>query len=422
MRRAMVAATLLAFTTASVSAADALQPARALPPGSVLVSAGDTGAAGDRSSYGSSISDDGRYVAFESVATNLVSTPTHGPNVFLRDTVTGTTTLISHNVTGVQADAGSRRPDISGNGRWVVFESHAHDLVRNGPQHYRNVFLYDIRTDTTSVVSRSVTGGQVNRESGIRVNAITTHGRFVVFESYASNLVRGDTYDGRNDIYTYNTKTHHTTRVSQSPTGRDANDSSGGSTISADGSQVVFDSFASNLTAGDTHSADVFGYDPSTRRIRRISQTPSGVDGNGDSGSSAVSDNGRYIAYGSDATNLVPGDGNQAGDVDVYDRHTRRTTLVSRYNTGRSRTGSAPVVSGDGHYVAYLANDDGQWRVFNLRTTRYALLFRWLGIADTANFDYRLRDDGREVSFTTLDGLVAGDTNTVGDVYEAQKP
>ncbi len=135
MRRRITMATALVAIAALPALASAVAQARrmTLPPGSSLVSVGPTGTSGDKSSYGSSISDDGRYVAFESVATNLVPTPTHGPNVFLRDTVTGTTTLVSHNLAGVQADAGSRRPDISGNGRWIAFESHAHDLVATDP-------------------------------------------------------------------------------------------------------------------------------------------------------------------------------------------------------------------------------------------------------------------------------------------------
>ncbi len=79
-------------------------------------------------------------------------------------------------------------------------------------------------------------------------------------------------------------------------------------------------------------------------------------------------------------------------------------------------------MSGDGRYVVCHADDDNQWRIFNVRTTRYALLFRWLGIASTDGFDPRPRHDGREVSFTTLDPFLPSDTNTVGDVYVTRKP
>ena len=215
---------------------------------------------GQQSQRWGAISAGGRYVAFASDATNLVFSDTNNKrDVFVRDLQTSTTTRVSLNAAGVQGNKESSWPSISADGRFVAFLSIATNLVPGGASGLGDVFIRDRQNGTTMLVSAHCTGGGIPHaaNSYSLAPAISADGRFVAFRSYASNLVSGDT-NNHPDVFVFDRITHAIHRVSLG-IGSQANSNSYEPQISADGHFVTFDSFASNLVAGDSNGkTDVF--------------------------------------------------------------------------------------------------------------------------------------------------------------------
>jgi Tol biopolymer transport system component len=169
-------------------------------------------------------------------------------------------------------------------------------------------------------VSVDSAGNQAN--NGSLAPAISANGRFVAFGSLADNLVPGDT-KGQTDIFVHDRKTGATTRVSVGSAGNQGNNGSGGSAITANGRYVAFSSDADNLVPGDTNGeTDAFVHDRRTGATERVSIDSAGDQANLPSYSTAISANGRFVAFWSDANNLVPGDTNGQTDAFVHDRKT----------------------------------------------------------------------------------------------------
>jgi tricorn protease-like protein len=284
------------------------------------VSVSSGGVQANNESWRSSISSDGRYVAFQSSASNLVSGDTNNQqDIFVRDRQTGETTRVSVATDGTPANWDCYNPSISADGRYVAFESVANNLVPDGSGIlYNNIYVRDRQSGQTSRVSVSVSGGQAIGSSN---NAfISADGRFVVFESWATNLVTDDTNDA-NDIFVRDRQMGQTTRVSVSSTGAQANGYSWTPVISADGRYVAFRSEATNLVSGDTNDRqDIFVRDRQTGQTTRVSLAVNGAQANRDSLNPAISGSGRYVAFNTEATNLVSGDTNGVQDVFVHDR------------------------------------------------------------------------------------------------------
>jgi Tol biopolymer transport system component len=294
-----------------------------------LVSKNSAGDQGNTYSVYPSVSADGRYVAFMSGATNLVYADTNGvADIFVRDRQTGTTTRVSRNSAGVEGNDGSFSPSISGDGRYVAFPSDATNLVAGDTNGVSDIFVRDRNTGTTYLVSKSSTGEIGNGYS--TAPFISADGRYVVFDSYATNLVAGDT-NGMSDVFVRDRQTGTTTLVSKSSTGVLGSGNSYYASISADGRYVAFYSYAVNLVTGDTNGVeDIFVRDRQTGTTTRVSKSSAGVEGDGDSIYPSISADGRYVVFYSAASNLVPGDINGAGDTFVRDRQTGTTTLVSK--------------------------------------------------------------------------------------------
>jgi Tol biopolymer transport system component len=320
------------------------------------VSVHSSGAQGNSSCNLSSINADGRYVAFESVATNLVTGDTNGArDIFLHDTQTGTTTRVSVDSGGAQSEGGnSDSPSISGDGRYVAFESFATNLVADDTNGIMDIFLHDTQTGTTTCVSVD-SGGAVGNGSS-NSPSISSDGRYVAFYSVANNLVAGDT-NGIMDIFLHDTQTGTTTCVSVDSGGAEGNDISFYPSISADGRYVAFVSAATNLVAGDTNGArDIFLHDTQTGTTARVSVDSEGAQGNDSSSwSPSISADGRYVAFESVATNLVPGDTNGVEDIFIHDTQTGTTTRVSVDSNGTEGDGDSCElsISADGRYVAF---------------------------------------------------------------------
>jgi Tol biopolymer transport system component len=318
------------------------------------VSVDSSGAEGDGNSHWPSISSDGRYVAFYSHATNLVAGDTNGfRDVFVHDRQTGQTTRVSVDSTGVEGDADSSWHSISSDGRYVAFDSRATNLVAGDTNGSEDVFVHDRQTGQTTRASVDSTGIEGDGDSVLP--RISSDGRYVAFESLATNLVAGDT-NGSYDVFVHDRQTGQTTRVSVDSTGVEGDADSSWPSISSDGRYVAFHSYATNLVAGDTNgSRDVFVHDRQTGQTTRVSVDSTGIEGDGGSSYQSISSDGRYVAFYSYATNLVTGDTNSFRDVFVHDRQTGQTTRVSVDSTGAEgdRESAWPSISSDGRYVAF---------------------------------------------------------------------
>ncbi len=285
------------------------------------------------SSYFGVLSVDGRYVAFISDASDLVAGDTNGVmDIFVHDRRTGKTERVSVASDGTQGNSGSDSPSLSADGRYVAFESEASDLVAGSTNGRGGVFVHDRRTGKTERVSEGT------------YPCLSADGRYAAFVSGASDLVPGDT-NGVNDIFVRDRRTGKMERVSVASDGtladrggfvpREGFLGSLSPALSADGRYVAFTSHATNLVPGDTNGAtDIFVHDRWTRKTERVSVASDGAQANGSSSDRerpAISANGRYVAFTSYASNLVPSDTNGQGDVFVHDRRTGKTERVSLF-------------------------------------------------------------------------------------------
>ena len=411
------------------------------------VSTDSSGSQGNWSSRDPSISSDGRYVAFTSDSLNLVAGDTNGePDIFVKDTLTGTTRRVSTDSSGLHSNGYSMTPSISSDGRYVAFHSLASNLVAGDTNGRTDVFVKDTLTGTTTRVSTDSLGLQANTGAG--GCWISPDGRYVAFSSLSSNLVAGDT-NGNADVFVKDTLTGTTTRVSTDSSGSQGNgDMTGLLSISSGGRHVAFTSFASNLVAGDTNGEpDIFVKDMSKSGgvddLTRVSTDSSGTQGNGDSACQAISGDGRYVAFSSSASNLVAGDTNASYDVFVKDTVTGSTRLVSsdssgaqaQGNTGSRSTGGAvcPSISADGRYVAFsslawnlVAGDtNASYDVFLKDTVTGSTRLvssdssgaQAQGNTGEDAYPY-VSADGRYVAFnSSASNLVAGDINGVSDAF-----
>lgn len=320
------------------------------------VSVGSDGTQGNGLSYNPAFSADGRFVAFWSYADNLVAGDTNGErDIFVHDRESGEATLVSVASDGTQTSPqGSESPAISADGRFVGFDSFADDLVSGDTNEDYDIFVYDRLTGETTRVSVASDGTEGNDDT-FGPPAISDDSRFVVFRSNASNLVAGDT-NGTGDAFVRDRLTGETTRVSIASDGTQSNGQSGDGDISADGRFVAFPSDATNLVAGDTNEfADIFLHDRLTRKTTLVSVTSAGTQAGINSYGASISADGRFVGFTSYASDLVEGDTNDAGDGFLRDRLTGKTTRVSIASDGTEGNGpsTAFALSADGRYVAY---------------------------------------------------------------------
>ncbi|MEG3845081.1 calcium-binding protein, partial [Microcoleus sp. herbarium14] len=318
------------------------------------ISVNSLGKEGDRFSINPSISADGRFIAFESTATNLVPGDTNNKSdIFVRDRLTNITTRISVNSIGNQGNFDAFNPTISADGRFVTFESNSTNLVAADTNNTSDIFLHDRLNGNTTRISVDSTGQEGDRPS---LNpSISADRRFIAFESNSTNLVPGDT-NNNSDIFIRDIETNTTTRVSVNSTGNQGNIGSFNPSISANGLFVAFDSLADNLVAGDTNSTrDIFVRDIQTNTTTRVSVNSSGNQGNSGSISAAISADSRFVAFQSNASNLVTGDTNGTSDIFVHDRLTNTTSIASINSTGdrANRSSFKPSISADGRFVAF---------------------------------------------------------------------
>ena len=423
---------LLSVVIALLALASGIQtlPALGTSPGGVTerVSVDSQGGEADDASFEASISGDGRYVAFASVATNLVEGDTNGlTDVFRRDVISGETLRISENSLAAGGDAQSFSPDISDDGQAVVFVSRAINLLASGPASvalHSKVFLWLLEGDEVNLrdVIVGSEGDPANGDSSCPETAESDDGRYFAFYSLADNLAEnagpgiyvtnwdtGETWfldavpdscglafsadggrlawaeDGK--VFEWDLETNDVTAVPGPPGGAGGRSPHAGPagvvpdgdssdpSISGDGRYVAFRSFATNLVPGDTNGrSDIFVYDLATTETTRVSLNSEGVQGNGTSRDPSISGGGRFVSFSSSSSNLVPGDTNGFHDIFVHDRQTGETVRVSVNPDG---------VGGDAH-----------------------------------TFESAISANGRVVAFQSpAANLVPGDTNGKTDVF-----
>jgi hypothetical protein len=300
------------------------------------------------------ISADGRYVAFDFGAANLVAGDTNGViDIFVRDRRTGTTERVNGRFDGTQTLANSYVSGLSAGGRYVLFASGDPLIVPGDTNGAFDVFVRDRclnRTERVSVASK-----RVQSSGGISGSSMSTTGRFVVFGTPAK-LVDNDT-NGTDDVYLHDRKTNTTERVSVASGGVEAHGYSQGGSVSADGHYVTFESDAPDLVAGDTNeNYDIFVHDRQTLVTKRVSVTSRGAEAHGFSYFESISADGRFVTFTSSATDLVPGDTNNVDDIFVHDRKTGTTRRVSGGQGSAQANGSFSQVSSlsaDGRLVVF---------------------------------------------------------------------
>lgn len=321
-----------------------------------LVSIGSDGTAANGTSQDARMSADGRFVAFASGASNLVAGDANDSvDIFVHDRQTGITIRVSLAADGSEADGDSHRPALSADGRYVAFRSEASNLVAGDTNGLSDIFVHDRQTGVTERVSISSDGDQANdRSFGA---TISDDGHLVAFASDASNLT-ADPDPGTIQMYVHDRQSGLTTRVSVSSDGSSGNDDSDAGMISGNGRYVIFASYASNLVPNDNNGdRDIFVHDRQTGTTERVSLSSDGGEGNNDAYEPAISADGRYVAFTSDANNLVSDDTNQTDDIFVRDRQTGITLLVSRSSSGElsepDRGSYGPTLSANGRFVAF---------------------------------------------------------------------
>jgi len=326
------------------------------------VSVATGGTQADNNSLTPSISNDGRFITFASDATNLIGAgnDTNGVrDIFLHDRQTNVTTRVSVDSGGAQADNNSQNPAISADGRFIAFSSDATNLIGTDTNGFRDIFLHDRLTGVTTRVSVASDGTEGDNNS--QTPSVSSDGRFVAFASDAANLLGtgGDT-NGFTDIFVHDTTTGITTRVSVSSATVAGDNASVSPSISSTGQFIAFASDATNLLGAgvDTNIArDIFVHDSATGATTRVSVGLGGIEANSSSQAPAISGNGWLVVFSSSATNLLGAgaDTNSAQDIFLHDRTTGVTSRLSEAADGTqaNNNSQAPAISGDGLFSAF---------------------------------------------------------------------
>ncbi|MEH1918344.1 FG-GAP-like repeat-containing protein, partial [Nostoc sp.] len=296
-------------------------------------------------SYSPKISADGLYVTFASNASNLIPNDNNGlEDIFVYDRTTGQITRVSIANDGTEGNGYSYSSSISADGLYVTFASNASNLVPNDNNQKTDIFIYDRTTGQITRVSIANDGTEGNSYS--YSPSISGDGRYIAFYSNASNLVPNDNNE-KEDIFVYDQTTGQITRVSVDSNGAEANGKSYSPSISGDGRYIAFYSNASNLVPNDNNGKfDTFVYDLIAGQITRVSVDSNGVEANGESFLPSLSGDGRYIAFESNASNLVPNDNNGLEDIFVYDRTaTTGVTITPNENLVTTESGGTASFS-----------------------------------------------------------------------------
>ena len=321
---------------------------------------GESGTSPDLNGRGLSISADGRYIAFTSLATNLddIATDDNGTyDVFLFDRTNSSIALVSRTQLNTFPNAASANPAISADGSIIAFDTIATDIITADFNGKRDVYTYQIGQQSVERISFDSQFGEGNNDSFMP--SVNRTGNLVTFQSDATDLVTGDT-NGVRDIFLRNLTSDVTTMVSLDISNGPSNGASARPYINADGDSIAFESAASDLVSGDTNSVtDIFVRSLVAGTTIRVSKNSAGKQGNGASAYPSMSSDGRYVAFDSTSTNLVSRDTNRAFDVFLHDRQTATTTRLSlSVNGTQISEGFAADLAGDGRFCVFTSGDE----------------------------------------------------------------
>lgn len=345
--------------------------------------------------------------------------------------------LMSRRPNGTSPGKESGYVTLSGNGRYVAFHSSATDLVpgfSGFPDEPENVYLRDRATGTTTLVSAADTDSPGNSDS-VRP-AISRDGRYVTYVSYASDLVAND-LNGHQDVFRWDRVTGTTIRISETNGGAGANADSYDPSISADGDRIAYSTDASNIDTDDDNGvSDIYVWDSTTDASTRVSTSSFGSAGNGTSMGAWISDNGAYVAFGSNASNLVFNDTNGTSDIFRKSIDGGALALVTRgadVQDSDDYTSFGTIISADGRYVGFGSAadnlvvggspDNGKTNTFvrDMTAGTTTLISRDHVSGPLNDYSFApgsISDDGSLVMFSALaSDIVAGDTNGAADAF-----
>jgi Tol biopolymer transport system component len=401
------------------------------------------GVEGNDSSIFPSVSADGRYVAFQSKASNLVPGDTSGfKDVFRKDMITGQLELVSVNTTGGFGNGDSTRPSISADGRYVAFQSDADDLVASDTNGVSDIFIRDMQPGGAGTIRVSVVTG-AGAESfpplfGAFDPVISANGAFVAFRSDATDLVTSPALTlGVFNVFRHPRAPNGTTDlVSVNATGPEPDFDSSAPSISGSGQFVAFESSSTNLIPAGTTGQQVYVRDMTGGSTALFSVDSGGVtQGDALSANPSVSDDGTRVVFESRSTNLAPVD--VPGQSYIFLHVTGGpTSVVSKNSAGFQAIGSSvlPAISADGRYIVYMsgaenlvpADTNGKLDVFWFDSVAGLTLRVSVGTYgaqandDSGGTNSRpaLSPDGRFVAFDSLaSNLVAADGNSIEDAF-----
>ncbi|MCQ1539096.1 PKD domain-containing protein [Methanocalculus taiwanensis] len=325
----------------------------------ILVSVATDGNPGNSDSFLGDISSDGRFVTFSSSSSNLVQgmdPPTWLQNIFVRDRIAGTTTLVSTAINGTQANGDSTKPVISSDGRYIAFQSNANNLVLNDTNGRTDIFVYDRNNANITRVSVATDGTE---GWGGRNPSISLDGHYIAFESM-DDFGEPTGHAGYTYVYIHDINSSTTTRVSVSSSGQAGLGQSLNPSTADKGGIIAFDSSANNLVPNDTNGlADIFVHLKGAKITSRVSIASNGTEGDGESSSPSISDDGRFITFTSKSKNFESGAESKGygelPDIFVHDREHTTTTRVSKDPNGAPGNywSHNPSISGDGRYITY---------------------------------------------------------------------
>jgi Tol biopolymer transport system component len=320
------------------------------------ISLSSGGEQGNQNSQAPTLSADGGFIAFESMATNLAGENCESAfsQIFVHDLTAGTMSCVSVDAGGRRGNQHSHAPSISADGQVIAFDSRADNLDGACDNGFSQIFVHNRATATTRCISVSADGNLRNGDSFDP--SITADGRVVVFHSAATNLP-GQCGNGNSHIFMHGLPTGQTTCVSVNSDGNQSNGNSGLARISGDGGFVAFESDATNLTARCNNGfVHVFVRELGPARTACVSIDNRGEQANNDSTAAAISFNGRLVAFSSTATNLTVNrctEGNS--QVFVRDRADGSTACASvgRKRVSGNSNSANPALSGDGLLVSF---------------------------------------------------------------------
>ena len=410
----------------------AVSIANAFPGQTTRVSVDSAGVPANAGATNGVLSADGRYVVFQSSATNLVG-GVSGTQVYRHDRVGGATLLVSVASNGNPGNNVSRDPSVSANGRYVAFASFATDLVDGDTNGTSDVFVRDVQTGTTALVSTA--GLPADGSSGLSglsgAREISDDGRYVAFTSFATNLTSGSN-NGRQQIYVKDMTTSAVVRASvNEATGEAGDRTSQTPAISGNGQVVAFRSESTNFSP-----LSISGVTPEIFTRDLVAGTTTlespGAAATGRSSTTPVlSFDGRYLAFESTGVLDLRDLDNGTQDVYLRDRVAGTTVLASLSTVALpGATSSSPSISGDGRWVGFQSLDDqlvvgdlnGLFDVFLYDRTTEAIKLVSLNDADeqanAASFGPSVSFDGQLVLFgSTASNLVTSPASTGNQLY-----